>query len=203
MEGDSSRVPQYKRNILHAISEEERFNVFDFIFQKIWNVGVSNNQSYVYAPYIMKMIEKVSKKTFVKNVEHIKLQPNKQFTSIKPRARTQIPPPDSPSNYRGSGPDLLKMLREIFIACKTSKQVIINSQEVILRNQHIIHCKLETAEPLHEFDETKAELVDPYGCLTTEGLTYFQMGEAGSSNASHGNNNDKDDGDESDDSEEE
>jgi hypothetical protein len=34
-EGDSSRVPQYERNILHAISEEERFNVFDFIFQKI------------------------------------------------------------------------------------------------------------------------------------------------------------------------
>jgi hypothetical protein len=31
-EGDSSRVPQYARNILHAISEEERFNVFDFIF---------------------------------------------------------------------------------------------------------------------------------------------------------------------------
>jgi hypothetical protein len=34
-EGDSSRVPRYERNILHAISEEERFNVFDFIFQKI------------------------------------------------------------------------------------------------------------------------------------------------------------------------
>jgi hypothetical protein len=31
-EGDSSRVPQYERNILHVISEEERFNVFDFIF---------------------------------------------------------------------------------------------------------------------------------------------------------------------------
>jgi hypothetical protein len=31
-EGDSSRVPQYERNILHAISDEERFNVFNFIF---------------------------------------------------------------------------------------------------------------------------------------------------------------------------
>jgi hypothetical protein len=29
-----------------------------------------------YAPYIMKMIEKVSKKTFVKNIEHTKLRPN-------------------------------------------------------------------------------------------------------------------------------
>jgi hypothetical protein len=31
-ESDSSRVPQYERNILHAISEEERFNVFEFNF---------------------------------------------------------------------------------------------------------------------------------------------------------------------------
>jgi hypothetical protein len=61
-EGDSSRAPQYNGNILHAISEEESFNVFDFIFQEIWNVVVSNNRSCAYAPYIMKMIEKVSKK---------------------------------------------------------------------------------------------------------------------------------------------
>jgi hypothetical protein len=76
-EGDSSSVPQYERNILHAISEEGRFNVFNFIFQEIWNVVVSNNRLCDYAPYIMKMIEKVSKKTFVKNVEHTKLRPNK------------------------------------------------------------------------------------------------------------------------------
>jgi hypothetical protein len=143
----------------------------------------------------MKMIEKVSKKTFVKNVEHTKLWPNKQFTFIKPRARTRIPPPDSPSNYRGSDSGLLKMLRGIFTACKSSKKVIIKRQEVILNNQYIIHCKLEITEPLQEFDETKAELVDPYGSLTAEELAYFQMGEAGSSNAPHGNNNDKDDGD--------
>jgi hypothetical protein len=31
-EGDSSRDPQYERNNLHTISEEERFNMFDFIF---------------------------------------------------------------------------------------------------------------------------------------------------------------------------
>jgi hypothetical protein len=202
-EGDSCRVPQYERNILHAISEKERFNVFDFIFQEIWNVAVSNNRSCAYALYIMKMIKKVSKKTFVKNVEHTKLRPNKQFTTIKPGARTQIPPPDSPSDYRGSGLGLLKMLRGIFIACKASKEVIIKRQEGVLRNQHIIHCKLEIAEPLHEFDETEAELVDPYESLTAKELAYFQMGEAGSSNAPHDNKNNKDDGDESDDGEEE
>jgi hypothetical protein len=195
-EGDSSRVPQYERNIIHAISEEEMFNVFNFIFQEIYNVAVSNNWSCAYAPYIMKMIEKVSKKTFVKNVEHTKLQPNKQFNSIKLEARTQIPPPDSSSNYWGSGPSLLKMLRGIFTACKASKKVIIRRQEVILRNQHIIHHKLEITEPLHEFDETEAELVDPYRSITVKELAYFQLGEAESSNASHGNNNDNDDGEE-------
>jgi hypothetical protein len=91
------------------------------------------------------------------------------------------------------------MLRGIFIACKASKEVIIKRQEVILRNQHIIHHKLEIAEPLHEFDETEAELVDRYGSLTAEELAYFHMGVTGSSDAPHGNNNDKDDGDESDD----
>jgi hypothetical protein len=147
--------------------------VLNFIFQEIWNVTVSNNRSCVYAPYIMKMIEKVSKKIFVKNVEHTKLYLNKQFTSIKPGARTRIPPPDAPSNYRGSGPSLLKMLRGIFTACKASKEVIIKRQEVIIRNQHIILRKLEIAEPLQEFIEIEDELVDPYGSLTTEELAYF------------------------------
>jgi hypothetical protein len=91
------------------------------------------------------------------------------------------------------------MLRGIFTACKASKKVIIKRQEVILRNQHIIHKKLEIAESLHEFDETEAELVDPKGSLTIEELASFQMGEVGSSNAPHSNNNDKYDGDELDD----
>jgi hypothetical protein len=34
---------------------------------------ISNNRLCAYAPYIMKMIEKISKKTFVNNVEHTKL----------------------------------------------------------------------------------------------------------------------------------
>jgi hypothetical protein len=66
-----------KENILYAISEEERFNVFDFIFQEISSVADSNNWLCAYAPYIMKIIEKVSNKTFMKNVEHTKLRANK------------------------------------------------------------------------------------------------------------------------------
>jgi hypothetical protein len=150
----------------------------------------------------MKMIEKVGNKTFVKNVKHTKLRSNKQFTSIKLGAKNQISPLDAPSNYWGSGPGLLKMLRGIFISCKASKESIIKRQEVILRHQRIIHCKLEVAGPLQEFDEIEVKLVDPYGSLTAEELTYFHMGEAGSSNAPHGNNNDKNNDDKSDDGEE-
>jgi hypothetical protein len=102
------------------------------------------------------------------------------------------------------------MLRGIFIACKASKDVfwpnpkdvIIKRLEVTLKNQHIIHRKLEIAEPLEEFDETEVELVDSYGSLTTEELAYFQMGEAWGSNVPHGNNNNKNDDDESEDGEE-
>jgi hypothetical protein len=95
------------------------------------------------------------------------------------------------------------MLRGIFIAFKASREAIIKRQEVILRNQHIIHHKLEIVEPLEEFDQTEAELVDHYESLTTKEIAYFQMGEVGSSNAPHDNNNDKNDDDESDDGEEE
>jgi hypothetical protein len=65
------------------------------------------------------------------------------------------------------------MLSGIFTTYKASKEVIIKRQEVILRNQHIIHCKLEITEPLHEFDEIEVELVDPYRPLTAEDLSYF------------------------------
>jgi hypothetical protein len=95
------------------------------------------------------------------------------------------------------------MLRGIFTAYKVSKEVIVKRQEVILRNQYIIHRKLEITEPLHEFDETEVGLVDPYGSLTAKELAYSQMGEARSYNAPHDNNNNKDNGDESDDGEEE
>jgi hypothetical protein len=65
------------------------------------------------------------------------------------------------------------MLRGIFTACKASKEVIIKRQEIILRNRHIIHRKLEMAKSFEEFDEIEAKLVDPYGPLTAEELAYF------------------------------
>jgi hypothetical protein len=56
-EGDSSRVPQFERNLLKAISEKTKFNAFDFIIQEMWNISISNNRSCAYAPYIMALID--------------------------------------------------------------------------------------------------------------------------------------------------
>jgi hypothetical protein len=42
-EGDSSRVPQFERNLLKVISEKTKFNAFDFIIQEMWNIAISNN----------------------------------------------------------------------------------------------------------------------------------------------------------------
>jgi hypothetical protein len=66
-EGDSSRVPQFERNLLKAITEKTKFNAFDFIIQHMWDIAISNNRSCAYASYIMAMIEVVSKHTFVKD----------------------------------------------------------------------------------------------------------------------------------------
>jgi hypothetical protein len=41
-EGDSSRVPQFERNLLKAISKRTKFNAFDFIIQEMWNIAISN-----------------------------------------------------------------------------------------------------------------------------------------------------------------
>jgi hypothetical protein len=59
-EGDSSRMPQFERNFLKAITEKTKFNAFDFILLEMWNIAISNNRSCSYAPYIMALIEVVS-----------------------------------------------------------------------------------------------------------------------------------------------
>jgi hypothetical protein len=76
-EGGSSRVPQFERNLLKAISEKTKFNAFDFIVQEMWNIAISNNLSCAYAPYIMALIKAVSKRTFLKDVDHTPLRPKK------------------------------------------------------------------------------------------------------------------------------
>jgi hypothetical protein len=122
----------------------------------------------------MKMIAKVSKKTFVKNVEHTKLQPNKQFTSIKPGARTRISPSDFPSNSRGSGPGLLKILRGIFTACKASKEVIIKSKKLLLGISISFTTSLKSPSLYRSLMRQKLSLLIPTGPSQLKSLLTFR-----------------------------
>jgi hypothetical protein len=142
---DSSRVPQFERNLLKAISEKTKFNAFDFIIQEIWNIAISNNCSCVYAPYIMALVEAVSKRTFVKDMEHIPLHPMKQYNSLPPSA-TFVPSAAATSSSderrtaasSSSGRStFFKLFKGLFSICQSNKQsmdVVCECQEVLLEN---------------------------------------------------------------------
>jgi hypothetical protein len=137
-EGDSSRVPQFERNLLKTISEKTKFNAFNFILQEIWNIAISNIRSCAYAPYIMALIETVSKRTFVKDVEHTPLLPKKQYNSLCPSAGS-VPSATTTSSGRSI---FFKLFKGLFSICQCNKQtmdVVHVRQEVLLENQWNLH----------------------------------------------------------------
>jgi hypothetical protein len=128
-------VPQFERNLLKAITEKTKFNAFDFIIQEMWNIAINNNRSCAYAPYIMAMIEAVSKRTFVKDVEHIPLHPKKQYNSLPPSVAS-VPSAAITSSLAHSA--FFKLFKGLFSICQSIKQtmdVVRERQEVLLENQ--------------------------------------------------------------------
>jgi hypothetical protein len=39
--GDSNAIPSYKQNLLAALMKHERFDVFDYIMDEIWNIAIN------------------------------------------------------------------------------------------------------------------------------------------------------------------
>jgi hypothetical protein len=39
--GDSNAIPAYKQNLLDALMKHERFDVFDYIMDEIWNIAIN------------------------------------------------------------------------------------------------------------------------------------------------------------------
>lgn len=73
-EGDASKVAGYTRNLLAAMKDDVLpFSVFDFIWEKIKAISKSPLRSCAYAPYIMHMIEYVTKGQFEYDMEHVQL----------------------------------------------------------------------------------------------------------------------------------
>jgi hypothetical protein len=136
-EGDSSRVPQFEQNLLKAITKKTKFNAFDFIIQEMWNVSISNTRSCAYAPYILVLIEAVSKRTFVKDVEHTPLHPKKQYSSLPPSpdsvpsaTTTSSDEPLSSSSGRSA---FFKFFKGLFSICQSNKQ----SMDVVCERQEV------------------------------------------------------------------
>jgi hypothetical protein len=73
--GDSDAILTYERNLLDALMKYERFDVFDYIVDKIWNIAINPLRSCGFAPYIMCMIETVAHEKFYKDVAHELLRP--------------------------------------------------------------------------------------------------------------------------------
>jgi hypothetical protein len=186
-DGDSSRVPQFERNLLNAISERTKFNVFDFIIQKIWNIAISNTLSCAYAPYIMALVEAVSKRTFVKDVEHIPLHPKKQYSSLPPSVAS-VPSAtttslDEPRSSSLGCSAFFKLFKSLFSICQSSKHsmdVVRECQEV-LENQHNLHQKMQVEQPFVEFNpvETLPELPYPFASLSAAEMVYLGMDALG------------------------
>jgi hypothetical protein len=193
-EGESSRVPQFERNLLKAISEKTKFNAFDFIIQEMWNIAISNNRSCAYAPYIMALVEAMSKRTFIKDVEHIPLHPKKQYNSLPPSAAS-VPSAattsssDEPRSSSSGRSTFFKLFKGLFSICQSNKQtmdVVRERQEVLPKNQRNLHQKMQVEQPFVEFSPVEAllELSDPFASLTTTEMVYLGM-DAPDTSSSH------------------
>jgi hypothetical protein len=182
--GDSDAISAYEQNLLDAFMKHERFDVFDYIVDEIWNIAINPQRSCGFAPYIMCMIEVVEHERFYKDVAHEQLHP---AVPMDPRShRTSSHPPavapsytthsDGSSSNSNSG--FLKIFRSIFTICHHTDQhidVMEQCLEIVCHNQEIIHSQRD--EPLLEFPDVPVypPVPNPYASLTPAKLAAFGL----------------------------
>jgi hypothetical protein len=122
--GYSYAILAYERNLLDALMKPVRFDVFEYIVDKIWNTATNPLRSCSFAPYIQFMIESVVQERFYKDVHHDSLRP---AVLKDPRASHAGSSATAPSHTTRSGgapsalatnSGILKMLRGIFATCQ-------------------------------------------------------------------------------------
>jgi hypothetical protein len=198
--GYSEAIPAYERNLLDGRMKHERFDVFEYIVDEIWNIATNPQRSCGFASYIQFMIEVVSHEKFYKDVAHEQLRP---VVPKDPKTDhiASPPPAMAPSRTTHSGsassssstnPKFLKMFRGIFTMCHRTDQrmdVIEQQMRIVHHNQEIIHSEWD--EPFLEFLNVPIypPADDPYASLTPTELTTFVMW---SSRAPTDNNDDDD-----------
>jgi hypothetical protein len=156
---NSDAILAYERKLLHALMKHERFDVFDYIVDEIWNIAINPLRSCGFAPYIMFMIETMAHERFYKDVAHEPLR----TAVLKTPARRHISPPLNVAPTRtthsggasfssSSNSGFLKMFRAIFAMCHHTDQcmdVMEHHMDILHRNKEIIHSQRD--EPLMEF----------------------------------------------------
>nr|ABF97065.1 retrotransposon protein, putative, Ty1-copia subclass [Oryza sativa Japonica Group] len=122
-EGDASNVLAYTRNLLYKMkAHPQLFDAFDFIFEEIRLISMMPKRGLGYGPYIMKMIEIVSKRKFHKEVAHTGYQVRPIKAAAVPAGRTT-----RASSHAGPSTTVttsdsnssLRFFKSIFNLCKT------------------------------------------------------------------------------------
>jgi hypothetical protein len=187
--GYSDVVPTYERNLLDALMKHERFDVFEYIVDKIWNITTNPLRSCEFAPYIQYMIVVVAHEKFYKDLRHDPLHPAVPMDPRTHRASSSTPATAPSHTTHGGGASstsssntgILKMFRGIFAMCRRTDQlmdVMEQRLQIVRCNKEIIHSQWD--ELLLEFlDVPIFPLVpDPYASLTPIELAAFGVGPA-------------------------
>jgi hypothetical protein len=121
--GYSEVVRTYEWNLL-----DERFDVFEYIVDEIWNIATNPLRSCGFTPYIQYMIEVVAHKKFYKDVKLDPLRPAvpKDLRTHRASSSTPVAAPSCTTRRGGassassSNTDIQKMFRGIFATCHRS-----------------------------------------------------------------------------------
>jgi hypothetical protein len=173
--GYSEAIPAYERNLLDALMEPMRFNVFEYIVDEIWNIATNPLRSCGFAPYIQYMIEVVTKEKFYKDSKHDPLRPvvPKDLRTSRASASASAAPRTTHSGGASStsstNSSFLKMFRGIFAMCRRTDQcldVMEQRLHIVRHNHEIIHSQRD--ELLLEFPDVPVfpPIPNPYASLT-------------------------------------
>ncbi|KAK3118826.1 hypothetical protein QOZ80_9BG0708740 [Eleusine coracana subsp. coracana] len=194
--GNSDRIPAYQSDILHWVHGDQKFDVFDYVYQEIWDISISSKRDCGYAPHIMYMIEKVLGLTLKKDMKHLSLKPQipsnwtpdttsgQFFGAAQPPSSAPAPQvPRAPSRATGSSraappsrgkrSGVMKMFKSLLGMCRSINQ----RMDVIERNQKIIMEKMQCEVPPPPSspaeDSYPPAFQDPTPNFSTEELNYF------------------------------
>jgi hypothetical protein len=121
----SEAVLAYERNLLDALMKHERFDVFEYIIDEIWNIATNPLRLCGFAHYIQCMIEVVANEKFYKDDTHEPLCPTVP-KDLRTHRTAPPPPAMTPSHSTHNGgtssstsasSGFLKMFWGIFAMC--------------------------------------------------------------------------------------